>query len=95
MEPYFLIAFPMLSAGSTGEHCIEGVVFIAIQDTDLHRWRMNNARGLAIDLTSLVSAQIALYVMTRLNQGETVLFPNKFPLAQIKRWMKAKNCIDS
>ncbi|HEY2038213.1 MAG TPA: hypothetical protein VGG95_01020 [Edaphobacter sp.] len=56
---------------------------------------MNNARGLAIDLTSLVSAQIALYVMTRLNQGETVLFPNKFPLAQIKRWMKAKNCIDS
>jgi hypothetical protein len=80
---YKLIAVPFLRKGdSKGQ--LETITFIAASEQDTHKWWSVNVGTYETDFQKIVSPELAKHVVERLRAGETVEFPNRYELVQVK-----------
>lgn len=81
---YKLVAAPhLLPAGDFKGH-LETITFIAASENETHKWWAVNVGTFEKDFTKIVSPELAQHIMYRLRQGETVEFPNRYELAEVK-----------
>jgi len=81
---YKLIAVPnILREGDFKGH-LETVTFVAASEHSTHKWWTVNVGTYETDFQKIVSPEFAKHVVERLRAGETVEFPNRYELAQIK-----------
>jgi hypothetical protein len=81
---YKLAAAPhLLPAGDFKGH-LETVTFIAASEIESHRWWTVNVGTFEKDFTKIVSPEFAQNIVSRLRRGETVEFPNRYELPEVK-----------
>lgn len=85
MEQTFkLIAVPFLLREGDFKGHLETVTFIAASEHATHKWWSVNVGTYETDFQKIVSPQLAKHVVEKLRAGETVEFPNRYELAQVK-----------
>jgi len=93
MRPiYKLIAVPfLLSEGDRKGH-LETVTFVAASEGGTHKWWSVNVGTYERDFTKIVSSELAKDIANRLCRGETVEFPNRYELEQVKGGFGGRWC---
>lgn len=81
---YKLIAVPFLLREGDFKGHLETVNFIATSEQQTHKWWLVNVGTYETDFQKIVSPELAKHVVERLRAGETVEFPNRYELAQVK-----------
>jgi hypothetical protein len=83
MQTYKLVAVPfLLSEGEFKGH-LETVTFVAASEAKSHQWWAVNVGTFESDFSEVVSPELAKHIVNRLRQGETVEFPNRYPLEEV------------
>jgi len=81
---YKLIVTPgLLLEGDFRGH-LETVHFLAKSDTEEHKWWAVNTGNLEREFAEIVSSELASHFMNRLESGETVEFPNRYAIQEVK-----------
>ncbi|MBS1798947.1 MAG: hypothetical protein JSS95_03895 [Acidobacteria bacterium] len=83
-QTYKLIAVPFLRPEGDYKGRLETVTFIAASEHDTHKWWSVNVGTFEKDFEKIVSPELAKHVAEKLRAGETVEFPNRYELAQVK-----------
>jgi hypothetical protein len=81
---YKLIAVPSLREDGDYKGHLETVTFIAASPNATHKWWCVNVGTFERDFQKIVSPELAKYAAEKLKAGETVEFPNRYELAQVK-----------
>jgi len=83
-EPYKLTATPFLLLEGEQKGRLETVTFIATSDRDTQKWWSVNVGSYETDFSTLVHSSAAKEIVKRLRSGETVEFPGRYELSQLK-----------
>jgi hypothetical protein len=81
---YKLIAVPFLRREGDYKGHLETVTFIAASEQETHKWWSINVGTYENDFRKIVSPELAKYVVEKLCAGETVEFPNRYELGQVR-----------
>jgi hypothetical protein len=81
---YKLVAIPSLLLEGDFKGHLETVTFVATSESDSRRWWSVNAGTYEADFAKIVSRELSSNIVSRLREGETVEFPNRYDLAQIE-----------
>jgi hypothetical protein len=81
---YKLIAVPLLFREGNFKGHLETVRFIAASENETHKWWTVNVGTYETDFQSIASPELAKHATERLRAGETVEFPNRYELDQVK-----------
>jgi hypothetical protein len=81
---YKLIAVPFLLREGDFRGRLEKVTFIAASESETHKWWTVNVGTYETDFRQIVSPELAKHAVERLRAGETVEFPNRYELGQVK-----------
>ena len=81
---YKLVAVPSLLREGESKGHLETVTFIAAAEHDTHKWWSVNVGTYESDFSMIVSPELARHVVDKLRAGETVEFPNRYELEEVK-----------
>jgi hypothetical protein len=81
---YKLVAIPSLLLEGDFKGCLETVTFIASSETETRKWWSVNSGTYESDFAKIVSPELSSDLVSRLRDGETVEFPNRYELEQIE-----------
>jgi hypothetical protein len=81
---YKLIAVPSLLCEGEFKGYLETVTFIATAEHTTHKWWTVNVGTYESDFSKIVSPELARHVVGKLRAGETVEFPNRYELGELK-----------
>jgi len=81
---YKLVAVPSLLTEGEFKGHLETVTFVAASEGGTHKWWSVNVGTYEQDFTKVVSPELAEDIAKRLRRGETVEFPNRYELEQVK-----------
>ena len=85
MPPIFkLVAIPSLLIEGDFRGHLETVTFVATSDGESREWWSVNAGTYETDFAKIVSPELARDIVSRLREGETVEFPNRYELQEIE-----------
>lgn len=84
MTTYKLVAVPSLLREGEFRGHLETVTFIAAGDHATHKWWSVNVGTYESDFSKIVSPELARHVVEKLRAGETVEFPNRYELGEVK-----------
>jgi hypothetical protein len=79
-----LVAIPSLLQEGDFKGRLETVTFLAASEEASHKWWTVNVGTYERDFTKIVSPELAKDIVTRLRRGETVEFPNRYELEEVK-----------
>jgi hypothetical protein len=83
-EPYKLTAIPFLLLEGEDKGHLETVTFVASSDRETQKWRSVNVGSYETDFSKLVHSSAAKEILNRPRSGETVEFPGRYELSQLK-----------
>jgi len=81
---YKLVAVPFLLREGDFKGYLETVTFIAANEEESHKWWAVNVGTFESDFSKIVSPEMARHVVEKLRAGETVEFPNRYELGEVK-----------
>lgn len=81
---YRLTATPSLLFEGEDEGHLETVTFIATSERETQKWWSVNVGSYETDFSKLVHSSAAKEIVNRLRSGETVEFPGRYDLSQLK-----------
>ncbi|HTF70033.1 MAG TPA: hypothetical protein VK638_45880 [Edaphobacter sp.] len=81
---YKLVAVPSLLTEGEFKGYLETVTFVAASERESRKWWSVNVGTYEEDFTKIVSPELAKDIADRLHRGETVEFPNRYELEQVK-----------
>ena len=81
---YKLVAIPSLLIEGDFKGHLETVTFVATSESENHKWWSVNAGTYESDFAKIVSPELSRDIVSRLREGETVEFPNRYELEQIE-----------
>ena len=73
----------LLNEGEFKGH-LETVSFLAESETESVKWWAVNVGTFESDFSRVVSPELARHMVTALRAGETVEFPNRYELAEVR-----------
>jgi hypothetical protein len=83
-EPYKLTATPFLLLEGEDKGHLETVTFIATSERETQKWWSVNVGSYETDFSKLVHSSAAKEIVNRLRSGESVEFPGRYELRQLK-----------
>lgn len=81
---YKLTAIPSLLLEGDFKGHLETVTFVATSEIDTRKWWSVNSGSYERDFAKIVSQELSSDIVSRLREGETVEFPNRYELEQIE-----------
>jgi hypothetical protein len=84
MKTYKLVAVPFLLREGDFKGHLETVTFIAANEDQSHKWWSVNVGTYETDFKRIVSPELAQHLVQKLRAGETVEFPNRYELGEVK-----------
>jgi hypothetical protein len=81
---FTLIAEPGLLLEGEFKGHLETVTFVAVNANDMHKWWSVNVGSFEKDFSRIVLPSVAIEIVKRLRAGETVEFPGRYELREIK-----------
>jgi hypothetical protein len=84
MKTYKLVAVPFLLQEGEFKGHLETVTFIAANEERSHKWWAVNVGTFESDFSKIVSLELARHVVGTLRAEETVEFPNRYELGEVK-----------
>lgn len=84
MKTYKLVAVPFLLREGEFKGHLETVTFIAASEEETHKWWSVNVGTYETDFNRIVSPELAGHLVEKLRAGETVEFPNRYELGQVR-----------
>ena len=81
---YKLVAVPSLLTEGEFKGYLETVTFVAASERESRKWWSVNVGTYEEDFTKIVSPELAKDIANRLQRGETVEFPNRYELEEVK-----------
>lgn len=84
MKTFKLIAVPSLLLEGQFKGHLETVTFLAASEQETHKFWSVNVGTYESDFSKIVSPELARHMVGRLRAGETVEFPNRYELAEVR-----------
>jgi hypothetical protein len=81
---YKLVAVPFLRQEGEFKGHLETVTFIAASKAETHKWWSVNVGTFEKDFSRVVSPELAKHLANKRRAGETIEFPNRYQLAEVK-----------
>jgi transcriptional accessory protein Tex/SPT6 len=81
---YKLVAIPSLLTEGDFKGHLETVTFVVTSESESHKWWSVNAGTYETDFAKIVSPELSRDIVSRLREGETVEFPNRYELQQVE-----------
>lgn len=84
VKTFKLVAVPFLLREGEFKGHLETVTFTAASEQETHKWPSVNVGTYENDFSKIVSPELAHHIVDRLRGGETVEFPNRYELAEVR-----------